>query len=143
MRYHEFATHSPLSEDHDGNDNGDMEKPDYMSGRCHVFAIALNRLFGFGFLVLTDKSERYPGGATSVHHVYAIDRAGNAYDSRGKHDAADIIAQWKNADAGSRHRPGVVTIATKAGLRKYVASHADDWSRPLDAYSEAMVRCRS
>lgn len=113
------------------------DEPDYLSGRCHVFAVALHRAYGFAFVVLTDKRERYKGGIPAVHHIYAVDDKGNAYDCGGVHKTAEIISQWLHVDTGSWHRPGVVRIATERGLQKYIS---DDWNRPLDSYTDADVR---
>jgi hypothetical protein len=109
---------------------------DYMTGACHVLAVALHRAYGFKFLILTDKSERYRGGMPAVHHVYATDKNGYAYDYLGKHSAADVAKQWLYLEPGSWHRPGVVTKSTESGLRKFVS---DDFNKPLFDYSDRDV----
>jgi len=115
------------------------EQPDYMAGCCHVYASALHRALGFPFLVLLDKSERYPGGVHSVHHVYAVDRSGFAYDYLGRHSADEVTAQWLNPET-PLSRPGVVRIASERGLGKYVEKSKDGWDRPLSWYSAADVQ---
>jgi hypothetical protein len=108
-----------------------------MAGLCHVFAIALHRAFGFKFLILTDKNEMYKGGVPAVHHVYAVDNQGNAYDFNGKHPASNITQQWLHIERGSWHRPGVVQVSTEKGLSKFVS---DDWDKPLDSYTNQDVK---
>jgi hypothetical protein len=112
---------------------------DYMAGHCHVFAIALHRTLGLTFLVLLDKSEKYGPGIYATNHVYAVDKAGNAYDFAGKHSAANVEQQWLNPEC-SMSRPGIASLPSEAKLGKYVEPTEDGWSKPLAKYSETDVK---
>jgi len=131
------ATHNPLPSEPEDANHSHMEPPDYMAGKCHVYAIALHRTYGYRFLVLIDRSERYKGGIPAVHHIYAVDTDGHAYDCRGRHDATEIVAQWRHLEPGQWHRPDVLRIDTERGLRRFIS---DDWNKPLDSYTEADVQ---
>lgn len=118
--------------------------PDYLAGMCHVFALALHREYGFKMLALFDKAERYGqrSGSTvaAVHHIYAVDPDGIAYDRAGIRPAADVVTQWMHVERDTqalvRHRPAKVTLTSEDGLQRYVS---DGWGRPLRAYTDEQV----
>ena len=122
-----------------GGDSQEHYPPDYMAGQCHVFAIALHRRLGFEFLVLLDQNECYRGGVAAVHHVYAVDADGWAYDFLGRHSAEEVTAQWLFPET-AMSRPAVEDVATERGLQKYVEKTRDGWDRPLAFYGPEDVR---
>jgi len=119
----------------------------YSSGLCHVFAIALHRRFGWPFLVVLDREERFwedpddpDNWLPAVVHVYAVDPEGQAWDVLGARPA-----QEAQADARSRWRIGEYDseeIGTETGLMAYVEDEAagDEVERPLAAFGEADVK---
>ena len=88
------------------DDEGHSVKADYRAGGCHIFATALHRAYGFGYLLLVDEAETYPSGVSGVHHVYAVDAEGYAYDACGKHSVEDVVAQWSCSEDESEMEPG-------------------------------------
>lgn len=68
----------------------DAQIETYGAGQCHVFAVALHRMFGWQIEVIRDDEERWweddadsDNFIPAVVHVYAIDDLDNAWDIRG------------------------------------------------------------
>jgi hypothetical protein len=110
----------------------------YLSGRCHLFALALHRAYGWQMLALLDKSERYAAGVFAVNHVYALDTKGGAWDALGRHSAKEVRANWMHREF-PQQKPGCVAINDEDDLRAYVEATATGWSRPLSWYNDAQV----
>jgi hypothetical protein len=115
---------------------GGSVSPSYMEGFCHVYALAINKIMGFQILLLTDSREKYSRGIgfpniPSVVHVYAVDGS-KIYDFAGSYDLANVSAQWRDVAPACRTK----IIKTAEGLSPYVCSSLNDWTRPLEYYSE-------
>lgn len=76
----------------------DAEIAYYTRGSCHVLAIALERRFSNGFVLVTDPEETYREGddetddVPAVLHVYALDGDGVAWDALGPRPVEAIEA---------------------------------------------------
>jgi len=125
----------------------------YAEGSCHVFALALHRRLGTGFLVVTDPGRPYwedPADADnvipSVTHVYALAPDGTAWDVRGARPVEAVPGEVRE------RWPDVLEVDTDAfghegGLATYVddmggaANDPDETEvdRPLHAVSEADI----
>lgn len=102
----------------------------YLEGSCHLFALALHRMHGFGLLVFSDLGEVYwedpedpDNTIPAVLHVYAVDGDGVAWDVLGGRPREKIVEEMRD-----RHWnldiPEEDDIASEASLMTYV-DHAD------------------
>lgn len=109
---------------------------EYMTGKCHILAVALHREFGCGFLLLTNNApdQSYSVGVPAVLHVYADDGQGNLYDALGAHSCDNVIEQWRSEDEGSE--PDVEFLDDEDELGNYVS---DDFDAPLESYTDEDV----
>lgn len=76
----------------------DAEIDLYTRGSCHVLALAFERRFSNGFVLVTDPEEIYWEGdgetddIPAVLHVYALDESGIAWDALGPRPVEAIEA---------------------------------------------------
>lgn len=108
------------------------DRQQYLEGRCHVLAIALQRVLGSGFLLLVDKDSPYASGLPAVHHVYARFGDGLLIDILGMSSETDVVAQWEDGGSGMTS----VELSEEEELADYAGDGLDV---PLDAYDEADV----
>jgi len=104
----------------------------YMEGQCHIYAVALHRKFGHGFLMMCDMRYKYAPGVYETFHVYGDDGS-YLYDVSGKHIREDIISGWRDQ---SRHFD-VVELKTEQQFLRFVG---DGDSLPLTRYKEESVQ---
>lgn len=110
---------------------------EYMTGECHVFAVAVHRALGYPFVLLVDEADAYAPGVPAVHHVYCDDGHGHLVDTRGAHDRTDVLAQWEATEHGE---PSVLELDSEAELDKFCG---EGWNVPLTSYSEQDVAAAS
>ena len=114
-----------------------MTSNDYMMGRCHVYAVALHRLFEWPLVAVTGVHE----GRLSVFHVAAIKTPDTAVDARGEMPVEDLT------DEQLAHDGSVTWLVPLAGegdvWRMSVAS--DGYLNPMteDDIEEAMEAAAS
>jgi len=119
-----------------------MGEEKYMEGECHVFAVALHRNLGTGFLLLCERSHDYRDATTgafvpSVHHVYAVREDGILFDIRGEYDPDDVTAQWLSLGDDVRSNPfTVVRLNSENELARFVS---EGWELPLTSYTDGDV----
>src|SRR5690606_2173043 len=115
---------------------------------CHVFAVALHRIFGWQIHLVLDQDDRFwedPADADnwipSVVHAYALDPEGNAWDVAGSRPSGEILYEtctWANIGTYDSD-----CLRSEEELRTYVGFWADDGEEPIDRplceYGEADV----
>ena len=119
----------------------------YMNGRCHVMALAIQRLFGGRIIALVHKyvpNPKDPGnvplaGMWAVWHVYC-DTPHGAMDIRGMHldGVAASNAPCDVQDMEEEETWCADDYANGRGVRNWTEPEGTDWA-PLSAYTEADV----
>lgn len=128
----------------------DADIEQYTSGECHVFAVALHRLFGWPMCAVLDNGELYwedpeytDNFIRSAVHVFATDPAGNAWDVMGVRKREDICEE---VDTWARVLyPMLEDLFSELDLATYVGEwgedvYGDPIDRPLDSYTEEDVQ---
>lgn len=122
----------------------------YTRGECHVFAVALHRMFGWQMLACLDYGDPFwvdpsdpDNFISSVNHVYAIDSDGNAWDVMGVRKYGDVRAEVESWCSISDYVSE--ELYSELDLAMYVGEWGEDASgdpidRPLDAFTEACVQ---
>lgn len=127
----------------------DHDIEQYTTGECHVFAVALHRLFGWPMMAVLDYGEPYWENPEdpydfipAVCHVFAIDPDGQAWDVMGIRKPEDIreeMESWCSISAYVAEH-----MSTEDELAPYVGMWGKDSEgnlidRPLHAFTEKDV----
>jgi hypothetical protein len=120
----------------------------YCRGKCHVFAVALHRRFGWRLHLVVDLADRCWQDLADeknfipwVVHVYAIDDAQNAWDVVGVRPSAEVRRELEASAVFVEYAS--TELLTEIELRRYVGgcldAGAETTERPLDPYSDVDV----
>lgn len=121
----------------------------YMNGRCHVMALAIQRLFGGRIIALIHKYGAHPkdtdnlplAGTWAVWHVY-VDCALGCIDIRGMHldgaAASNEPCDEDMQDIEEEETWCADDYANGRGVKNWTEPEGSDWV-PLSAYTESDV----
>lgn len=115
----------------------------YTRGSCHVLALAFERRFSNGFVLVTDPEEIYWEGdgetddIPAVLHVYALDEAGTAWDALGPRPIESIEAHVRELFPDARS-VSLDRLPDTESLLAYV-DRDDMADRPLHEVTEADI----
>lgn len=109
----------------------------YTKGSCHVFAAALNRLFGWRILLIVDNDEHFweddadpDNYIPAVVHAYAVDGNDMAWDIRGTRPRSDVRDEIENEHIIGSY--GTDWISSPDEMEMYVGCWADDGEEPIE-----------
>lgn len=123
----------------------------YSQGECHVFAVALHRLFGWQLEVIIDLEEVHwenPGNPdhviNAVVHVVAVDAQGIAWDIHGMRPLDELREELEQSAHLTIGEYGSTEVYDEADLQDWVGTgeitdddgNVIDVDRPLSAYVE-------
>lgn len=127
---------------------GELEP--YVSGQCHVLAVALHRHLGWSMVAVISEESLFwedpddpDNGIPEVIHVYAVDSQNQAWDIRGARPAEQIrsdAAEWfvlSEEDLSTDWLRGENELTVYVGTG--VDEHGNEFDRPLFTYTDEDV----
>jgi len=118
---------------------------EYMTGFCHVFALAAHRRTGWSMMAAMKgarKGEETFRGYGDIIHVFVVDKDGNRFDALGPGDSPEDYEEEMEARLGETvwmldiEEADVAELARMGWLRLY---DEDDLSRAAEDVLEVMA----